>query len=65
MNIANQKSEIIKWILSIEDQKIIEQLDDFRKQKKINFKDEFKNAITSEDLKKRTTQFLSGLVWEK
>jgi hypothetical protein len=65
MNVSNQKLEIIKWISTIEDPKLINQLDQFRKQKPFNFENEIQQAISGNELKKRTTQFLTSLDWKK
>ena len=65
MKTINQKEEIIKWINSIEDPSIIEQINIYRKQKTIDFDKEINMAITGEELKKRTTQFLKSLDWKK
>lgn len=65
MGLATTKQEIIQWINSIEDPEIIEQINHFRKQKPFEFDEELKSAISGEELKKRTTRFLSSLKWEK
>lgn len=65
MKTATQKAAIIKWINSIEDPSIIEQINTYRKQKTIDFDKEIKKAITGDELKKRTTQFLESLDWKK
>ncbi|MEX0996290.1 MAG: hypothetical protein WDZ45_04515 [Flavobacteriaceae bacterium] len=65
MGLATTKQEIIQWINSIEDPDVIEQINHFRKQKPFRFDEEVKNAITGEELKNRTTRFLSSLNWEK
>lgn len=66
MSVATKKSELIKWLSSVEDKVIIDQLDNFRKrQSSFNFKKELETAITSEELKKRTTVFIKSLEWKK
>ena len=66
MSVATKKTELINWISSIEDQTIIDQIYTFRKQhKSFDFKKELKSAITSEELKKRTTAFIESLEWKK
>lgn len=65
MDLIIEKAKIINWISSVEDPQIIEQINDFRKQKSFDFKEELKGAITGEELKKRTTSFLSSLEWKK
>lgn len=65
MDLTIEKTNIIKWISSVEDPQIIQQINDFRKQKSFNFNEELKGAISGEELKKRTTKFLNSLEWKK
>jgi hypothetical protein len=66
MSVATKKIELIKWLSSMEDKTIIEQLDNFRKQQNsFDFKKEIVTAITGEELKKRTTAFIQSLEWKK
>lgn len=66
MSVATKKSELIKWLSSVEDKNVIEQLDNFRKQQtSFDFQNELASAITAEELKKRTTSFLKSLEWKK
>lgn len=65
MNVTAQKKKLIQWIDSIDDPKILEQLDCFRLEKPFDFEKEIQNAITADELKKRTTEFLKKLDWKK
>lgn len=65
MSIATKKIELIKWISSIEDKSIVDQLDRYRKQNAFDFDKEIENAISAETLKKRTNDFLQSLEWKK
>jgi len=66
MSVVTKKTELIKWLSSIEDKAIIDQLDNFRKKhNSFNFKKEIENAITAEELKNRTTAFIKSLEWKK
>lgn len=65
MSAIAKKLEIIKWVSSMEDNAVIDQLYGFRNQKPFDFKKELKNAITGEELKRRTTKFLKSLEWKK
>ncbi|WP_026712614.1 hypothetical protein [Flavobacterium daejeonense] len=66
MNVAAKKMELIKWLSSIEDKTIIDQIDSFRKQQSsFDFEKEINSAITADELKKRTSDFLKSLEWEK
>lgn len=60
-----RKKEIIKWIDSIEDTEIIEQIENFQKQQSFDFEKELKDTISADELKKRTTEFLKSLEWKK
>lgn len=60
-----RKKEIIKWIDSIEDTEIIEQIENFQKQQSFDFEKELKDTISANELKKRTTEFLKSLEWKK
>lgn len=64
MNLITQKKDIIRWINSIEDPKIIEQIDSIRKEK-LDFEALLKDCIQVDELKKRTTAFIESLPWKK
>ncbi|MES2240341.1 MAG: hypothetical protein V4497_08800 [Bacteroidota bacterium] len=66
MNVTAKKNELIKWLSSIEDKTIIDQIDSFRKQQSsFDFDKELNAAITTDELKKRTSDFLKSLEWKK
>lgn len=65
MNLTSRKKKIITWIDSVEDAAILEQIERFSQEPNFDFEKEIQNAITSEELKNRTTQFLEKLNWEK
>ena len=65
MEIVAQKKEIIDWILSIEDQAVLNEIEMLKTQSSFNFDEEFKKGISGEELKKRTTEFLKTLPWKK
>lgn len=62
---TERKKEIIKWIDSIEDTEIIEQIENFKKKHFFDFEKELKDTISADELKKRTTEFLKSLEWKK
>ncbi len=64
MNLTAQKKEIVQWINSIEDPKIIEQIDLIRKEK-VDFEALLRDCIQAEELKKKTTAFIESLPWKK
>ncbi len=66
MSAATKKTELINWISSIEDKTVIDQIDNFRKNhKSFDFKKEIKSAISSKELKQKTTEFIKSLEWKK
>lgn len=65
MEIATQKKEIIDWILSLEDQTVLNEIEILKKQTSFDFDEEFKKGISGEELKIRTTEFLKTLPWKK
>ena len=65
MEIATQKKEIIDWILSIEDQAILNEIESLTPRKDFDFDEEFKKGLTVEEFKKRTTEFLKSLPWKE
>ena len=64
MEIATQKKEIIAWILSIDDQEILNKIESLKPRKKFDFEEEFKKGISGEELKNRTTAFLKTIPWK-
>ncbi|MGB3454681.1 MAG: hypothetical protein WBA59_12735 [Moheibacter sp.] len=65
MNLTARKKKIIQWVDSIEDPSTLELLERFSKKQPFDFDKEVQNAITAEELKKRTTEFLRKLDWTK
>lgn len=65
MNISAEKQEIIKWIQSLENPILIEQINKIRKKKPFDFDKEWERSISGEELKKRTKDYLKTLPWTK
>ena len=67
MDIAVEKSEIIKWINSLDNPTIIEQIKRIKKRdtESFDFEKEWANGITSDELRKSTKEFLESLPWKK
>lgn len=65
MNLTAQKKKLIQWIDSVEDSKILEQIEHFSQEEPFDFDKEIQNAITADELKKRTSDFLRNLNWTK
>ena len=65
MNLAAEKNEIIKWINSLENPAIIEEINKIRKRKDFDFEKEWQRGITGEELKKRAKEYLKNLPWKE
>jgi len=65
MNITERKKKIIQWVDSKEDLSTLELLERFSKEQPFGFEKEIQNAVTADELKKRTTEFLRKLDWTK
>lgn len=65
MNLTARKKKIIQWVDSIEDPSTLELSERFSKEQPFDFDKEVQNAITAEELKKRTNEFLRKLNWAK
>jgi PIN domain nuclease of toxin-antitoxin system len=65
MEIATQKKEIIDWILSLEDQTVLNEIESLKRQVNFDFDEEFKKGLTVEEFRKRTTEFIKSLPWKK
>ncbi|RST28265.1 hypothetical protein [Chryseobacterium lacus] len=65
MNLAAEKNEIIKWINSLENPAIIEEINKIRKRKDFDFEKEWKEGITIAEARKKSMQFIESLNWKK
>ena len=67
MDIAVEKKEIIRWVNSLDNPAVIEQLKRIKKRETepFDFEKEWKNGITSNELRKNTKEFLASLPWKK
>lgn len=65
MNLASEKSEIIKWVNSLESPAVIEEINKIRNRKSFDFEKEWERGISGEELKKRTKEYLKTLPWKK
>ncbi len=66
MEVIEQKKEIINWIMSLENEEIVNDIYKFKKQQTtFDFDEEFSKAITSDELKEQTTEYLKSLPWKK
>jgi hypothetical protein len=65
MEIATQKKEIIDWILSIEDQAVLNEIEILKKQTSFNFDEEFKKGLTTEQFRTAIKHRIKSYNWEK
>ena len=67
MDIAVEKSELIKWINSLDNPTIIEQIKRIKKRESepFDFEKEWANGISIEEARKSTKEFLSSLPWKE
>lgn len=65
MNLTTEKNEIIKWINSLENPILIEEINKIRKREKFNFEKEWKEGITISEARKKTSNFIKSLPWKK
>lgn len=65
MNLATEKSEIIKWIHSLENPAVIEEINKIRNRKSYDFEKEWEKGITISEARKKTSEFIKSLNWKK
>ena len=65
MEITTAKKDIIEWISSLEDEKLLMEIVNMKRNADFNFEEEFKKGITGEELKKRLSERLRTLPWKK
>ena len=65
MNLASEKNEIIKWIHSLENPAVIEEINKIRNKKSFDFEKEWREGITVSEARKTTSEFIKSLNWKK
>lgn len=65
MNLSVEKNEIIKWVQSLENPVLIEEINKIRKKKEFDFEKEWERSISGDELKTKTKDFLQSLPWKK
>jgi hypothetical protein len=65
MEIATQKKEIIDWILSIEDQEVLNEIEILKKQTSFNFDEEFKKGLTTEQFRTAIKERIKSYNWKR
>lgn len=67
MDITVEKAEIIKWINSLENPFVIEQIKRIKKRETetFDFEKEWENGISVEEARKKTADFVKSLPWKR
>ncbi|MEX0997707.1 MAG: hypothetical protein WDZ45_11715 [Flavobacteriaceae bacterium] len=67
MNIAIEKKEIIKWINSLENPVVIEQIISIKKRdtESFDFDKEWEKGIPIKEARKKSSDFIKSLPWKK
>ena len=65
METTTAKKDIIEWISTLEDEKLLMEIANMKRNATFNFEEEFKKGITGEELKKRLSERLRTLPWKK
>lgn len=65
MSLASEKSEIIKWIHTVENPAIIDELKKVISKNSFDFEKEWKEGITISEARKKTSDFIKSLNWKK
>lgn len=65
MNLTTQKSELIKWINSIEDVTILKELERIKSETTFDFEKEWSKGVSLDEARKKTKDFIKSLPWKK
>ena len=65
MNIATQKDNLIKWIQTIEDSKILNKIESIKSEETFDFEKEWARSISVEEARKKSKEFIKSLPWKK
>ncbi|WP_395053118.1 hypothetical protein [Flavobacterium sp.] len=65
MNIVTQKENLIKWIQTIEDSKILNKLESIKSEDTFDFEKEWARSISGDELRERTKKHIKSLPWKK
>ncbi len=65
MSLASEKSEIIKWIHTVESPAVIDELKKVKNKNSFDFEKEWKEGITISEARKKTSDFIKSLDWKK
>lgn len=65
MEIATQKQEIIDWILSIEDQAVLNEIEMLKTQSSFDFDEEFKKGLSVEQFRNAIKERIKSYDWKR
>jgi len=65
MEIATQKKEIIDWILSIEDQAVLNEIEMLKTQSSFDFDEEFNKGLSVEQFRKAIKERIKSYDWKR
>lgn len=65
MNITFEKNELIKWIQSIENPLLIEEIKKIKQAKNFDFEKDWQRSISGEELKRRAKQQIDSWDWKR
>ena len=65
MNIATQKDNLIKWIQTIENSKILNKIESIKSEETFDFEKEWARSISVEEARKKSKEFIKSLPWKK
>lgn len=67
MDIAVEKKELIKWINSLDNPVVIQQIKNIQKgnTESFDFEKEWAKGITIDEARKKTSDFIKSLPWKK
>ena len=61
MNIATQKDNLIKWIKTIEEAKILNKLESIKAEETFDFEKEWSRSISIKAARKKSNEFIQSL----
>lgn len=67
MDITSEKEEIIKWINSLDNPVVIEQIKNIKSRDtaSFDFEKEWENSVPIKEARKKTADFIKSLPWKK
>ncbi len=65
MEAVTSKTELMDWISKLEDKEVLMELENIKRKATFDFEEEFNKGISGEELKRRLSERLKSLPWEK